>query len=134
MRKLIVFSAVSVFGIAASAVASATTCSIHPPKGASDAQLATLAKVSQSDAQKNALAQIKSPATVKSAELEAEHRCLIWSFDLKVAGQSGVQEVQVDAGNGEILSIKHESAAHEAAESAKEAIEPKKPAAQSTPK
>ena len=97
----------------------ATKCSIHPEKGATDAQLAGLAKVSRADAEKSALARIKAPATVAGAELEADHGCLVWSFDLKVTGKSGVEEVQVDAGTGKVLSAKHESAAQESAEAKK---------------
>jgi hypothetical protein len=39
----------------------------------------------------------------------------MWSFDLRVAGQSGVQEVQVDAGDGKVLCVKHETPQQEAA-------------------
>ena len=57
---------------------------------------------------------------VKSAELEIENGKLVWSFDLKQKGKQGVEEVQVDAGSGEIISVKHEDAATEAAEQRKE--------------
>ena len=127
MRYRIVMGMFAALGTATVSVASAAQCSIHPTKGASNAQLASLATVSQADAQQRALARIKSPATVASAELEAEKSCLIWSFDLKIAGQSGVQEVQIDAGNGSVLSVKHESAVHEAAEAVKEGIEGESP-------
>lgn len=105
---------------------SAEKCSIHPPKGATDAQLTALAKVSQAQAHASALAGIRSVAkkTVQSAELEAEHGCLIWSFDVKLAGKPGVQEVQVDAGTGKVLSVRHESSQQESAEAAKEAQRP----------
>jgi uncharacterized membrane protein YkoI len=106
----------------ASPVTAATLCSIHPAKGLSESQLAALAKVSREEAEKSALARLKSKAavSVSSEELEAEHGCLLWSFDLKVAGRSGVQEVQVDAGDGKVLSVKHETSGQEAAEEAKE--------------
>ncbi len=123
MRYHIVMGMFAALGAASVSVASAAQCSIHPTKGASNAQLASLATVSKADAQQRALARIKSPATVASAELEAEKGCLIWSFDLKIAGESGVQEVQIDAGNGSVLSVKHESAVHEAAEAVTEAVE-----------
>jgi uncharacterized membrane protein YkoI len=57
-------------------------------------------------AEKIAVAKVQGNDTVSiaSAELEAEHRRLIWSFDLRVAGHSGIQEVQVDAGDGKVLS------------------------------
>ncbi len=109
-----------------SSAASAADCSIRPAKGSTDAQLTSLAKVTQADAEKLALARVKSPATVAGAELEAEHGCLLWSFDLAVTGKRGIEEVQIDAGNGKVLSVKHESAKHEAAEAAQEAAEAKK--------
>lgn len=93
-------------------------CSIHPPKRMFAAQLAGLAKLTQAQAEKIAVAQLNTTNVVStaSAELEAEHGCLIWSFDLHVTGQSGVQEVQVDAGSGKVLSVKHESVRQEATE------------------
>lgn len=108
--------------VAAAASASPVTCAIHPKKGATKEKLAAIAKVTQADAQKAALASFKDPskATVKEAELEAEHGCLIYSFDIEVAGQTGIQEIQVDAGNGKVLSSKHECPKAEAVEKAKD--------------
>jgi uncharacterized membrane protein YkoI len=108
--------------VAATASAASPTCTVHPKKGAAKEELAAMAKVTQADAQKTALATLRDPskATVKSAELEAEHGCLVYSFDIEVAGKTGVQEVQIDAGNGKILSNKHESPKAEAAERAKD--------------
>ena len=107
---------------AALPAAAAERCSIHPPKGMSDSQLTSLAKVSQAEAEKVAVAKLheKGVVSVASAELEAEHGCLIWSFDLRVAGKPGVKEVQVDAGDAKVLSVKHESGVQEAAEASKE--------------
>ena len=81
-----------------------------------------MAKVTQMDAQKRAMAALKdsSKATVKQAELEVEHGCLMYSFDMEVAGQKGVQEVQIDAGDGKVLSNKHEGPKAEAADKAKD--------------
>ena len=86
--------------VAATASAASPTCTIHPKKDATKEELAAMAKVTQADARKTALASLKDPskATVKSAELEAEHGCLLYSFDIEVAGKTGVQEVQIDAG------------------------------------
>jgi uncharacterized membrane protein YkoI len=53
---------------------------------------------------------------VKSAELEEEGGKLVYSFDLAVRGRTGVDEVQVDAVSGEIVSVHHENAKTEAAE------------------
>jgi uncharacterized membrane protein YkoI len=98
-------------------------CSIHPPQDMSEAQLSGLAKLTKAEAEKLAMAQLGSTHSVStsSAELESEHGCLIWSFDFRVAGRSGVQEIQIDAGNGKVLSRKHESARTEAAETSNEA-------------
>jgi hypothetical protein len=107
---------------AATALAAKAPCSIHPKKGATREELAAMARVTQADAQKTALESFKdqSKAAVKEAELEAEHGCLVYSFDIEVAGKTGIQEVQVDAGNGKVLSSKHESPKAEAAENARD--------------
>lgn len=88
----------------------------------SQAQLQAQARISQEQATGTALARIPK-AKVQSAELEREHGKLVWSFDLAQDGKSGVTEVQVDALTGKIVSQKKESAAQEAAETAKEAHE-----------
>jgi uncharacterized membrane protein YkoI len=88
----------------------AERCSIHPAKGVSGKQLTALAQVSQAEAERTAVAKIdgNEKVSVVAAELESEHGCLIWSFDLRIAGKSGVQEVHIDAGNGNVLSVEHE--------------------------
>lgn len=110
------------FLVTVAASATPPTCTIHPKKGANQDELAAMAKVTQADAQKAALACFKDPskATVKQAELEAEQGCLVYSFDIEIAGKTGVQEVQIDASNGKVLSNKHESPKAEAAEKAKD--------------
>ena len=110
------------------ALAAPAPCTIHPGKAASKEELKSLARVTEDGARKTALASLKDPSkgTVKEAELEAEHGCLVYSFDIAVAGVSGIQEIQVDAGNGKVLSSKRESPKAEAAEKAKDTA-PKKP-------
>jgi uncharacterized membrane protein YkoI len=101
-----------VCGLAATLPASAAErCSIHPTEGMSGSQLAALAQVSQAEAGKTAVARIggKEDVSIIGTELESEHGCLIWSFDLRIAGKSGVQEVHIDAGNGNVLSVEHEN-------------------------
>lgn len=113
-----ILSALMIVGLSAPPVGAAVPCSIHPAPGTSDSQLQGLAKLSRSEAEKIAVSRLKSrrAVSVASGELEAEHGCLIWSFDLKVAGRSGLQEIQVDAGNGKVLSVKHETSKQESAE------------------
>src|SRR6478736_4528118 len=53
---------------------------------------------------------------IHSSELEREGGKLVYSFDIKVAGKKGVDEVLVDAITGRIVAVEHESAAAEAAE------------------
>ena len=98
--------------VAATLPASAAErCSIHPAKGMSGSQLAALAQVSRQEAEKTAVANIggNEAVSIVGAELESEHGCLIWTFDLRIAGKSGVQEVHIDAGNGNVLSVRHET-------------------------
>ncbi len=91
------------------AYAATPTCSIHPAKDATDAQLAGLAKVKQPEAEKRALAHVKSPAKVVGAELQVEGGCLFWTLIVKEGGKAGMEELRVDAGTGKVLVAKHES-------------------------
>ena len=60
---------------------------------------------------------------ISSAELERENGKLIYSFDIKKSGQTGVTEVAVDAISGEIVDVHHETPAKEATEKKQEAKE-----------
>ena len=122
MKRITGLALMFLVAVAATASAAPRTCTIHPKPGATSEELAVMAKVTRPDAQRSALATLKDPskATVKDAELEAENGCLVYSFDIEVAGKTGVQEVQIDAGDGKILSSKHETPKAEAAEKAKD--------------
>lgn len=74
-----------------------------------------LAKVTPSAATATALAKVPG-GKVQSAEIEKEDGKLVYSFDIKVAGKSGIEEVLVDAMSGTVVSAEHESAADEAKE------------------
>lgn len=113
--KFLVFSLVLLASF--SAAAAEMKCSIHPAKGSADSDLPSMAKFNQAAARNVALAEYhgRSP-TVSEGELEAERNCLIYSFDIRLAGKTGVDEVMVDAGTGSIISRKHETANQEAAE------------------
>ena len=80
-----------------------------------------------------AVARAKLPkATISSAEIEEEDGKLIFSFDMKTTGKSGIDEVNVDALTGKMVGkVQHESAADEKKEAADEAA--KKPAKKPTP-
>lgn len=87
------------------------------------------ATVTSDSAEKIALAKV--PGTIAEGELEVEHHRLIWSFDVKVAGRTGITEVNVDAKTGAIVAVSHEGPADEARENAQEKRE--HPKAKGTP-
>lgn len=91
----------------AALLAAPATCR-EPP------ELKAKAKIDCATARRTAL--FKAPGSVKSAELEEEGGKLVYSFDIKKRGKPGVDEVQVDAVSGKIVSVKHESAKDEAKE------------------
>ncbi|WP_411279151.1 PepSY domain-containing protein [Gemmatimonas sp.] len=74
-----------------------------------------LAKVTPSTATATALAKVPG-GKVQSAEIEKEDGKLVYSFDIKVAGKSGIEEVLVDATSGAVVSVAHETPADEAKE------------------
>ena len=107
------------FALLASFAASAgeLNCSIHPEKGTADSVLESMAKIKQADAKDTAIAGYKGRSPIVSeGELEVERNCLIYSFDIRLAGKTGVDEVIVDAGTGSIISRKHETPKQETAE------------------
>jgi uncharacterized membrane protein YkoI len=91
-------------------------------EAAEQKKLQAEAKVSESAARATALSKVAKGATVVSEELEREGGKLIYSYDLKVPGKSGVDEVHIDAITGaQVGKTEHESAKAEAAEAKKEA-------------
>ena len=81
------------------------------------AKLARQARITKDQAQEIALK--RAPGTVESAELEREHRKLVYSFDIRNA-QGTLDEVQVSAITGKIVRVEHETKAQEEAEKRKE--------------
>lgn len=79
--------------------------------------LAAQARVSRDSAQKLALAQVPGGRIVEG-ELEREKGKLIWSFDIRTQGKSGIDEVQIDAVSGALVSNVHETPRQERAEAA----------------
>jgi len=78
--------------------------------------LASQAKISKDSAQTVALGQVAAGATVKSSELEKEKGKLVYSFDITVPGQAGVEELNISAIDGSVVAHEHETAAKEARE------------------
>jgi hypothetical protein len=82
------------------------------------------AKISMKDAREKALEKVPG-GRIKSSELEREKGKLIYSFDIRPAKGSGIDEVQIDAVTGEVVSVQHETPASEAAEKRAERKEAK---------
>jgi hypothetical protein len=72
------------------------------------ARLLRQAKVTEDSARAIAMARVPD-ASVQALELESEHGRLIWSWELKVEGKGGIEEVNVDALDGSVVGVEHES-------------------------
>ena len=86
--------------------------------------LKALAKISKDSAKAIALSKVAAGSKVRSSELEREKGTIVYSFDIKVPKQTGVEEILVSAIDGSIVSQEHETPKQEAAEKKAE----KKPA------
>lgn len=85
------------------------------------ADLQKEAKISMKEARETALKKVPG-GKISSGELEREHGKLIYSFDIR-NGKPGVTEVNVDAMNGKVVAVQHETPAAESAEKKQEAKE-----------
>ena len=92
--------------------AQATT---HHKKAESQAELQKEAKMTMVDARAMALREVPN-SKVQAGEIEREGGKLIYSFDMKVANKSGIDEVNIDAMTGKLVSNKHETPKDEKAE------------------
>jgi len=91
--------------------------------------LAKKAKVTEDVAAKAAMARVPK-GEIQTVELEEEKGKLIYSYDIKVAGKTGIDEVGVSAITGKVVAFAHETPADEkkeAAADAKAAAKKKKP-------
>jgi len=85
-------------------------CSIKAPRGASEAELRRLTKVSVKDAEAKAIASVGPDKvnSIVSGDVDVLDGCLAWTFLLRFSNKGGVTEVSVDAGDGRILSSEYE--------------------------
>jgi uncharacterized membrane protein YkoI len=79
------------------------------------ASLSDSAKVALSTARTTALAKVPNGKVV-SEELEQENGRLVYSFDIRQGTIPGTAEVQVDARDGSVVSVVHESPSQETKE------------------
>lgn len=78
------------------------------------------AKVTEDVAAKAAMARVPK-GQIQTVELEKEKGRLIYSYDIKVAGKSGIDEVAVSATTGKVVAFSHETPADEKKEAAEDA-------------
>ena len=88
------------------------------------ASLRKEAKVSMKTARSSALKEVPN-GKVRTSEIERENGKLIYSFGIKVAGKTGIEEVNIDAITGAVVAHEHESPATEKKEAAAEKKEKK---------
>jgi uncharacterized membrane protein YkoI len=82
--------------------------------------LKSLAKISKDSARIVALGRVATGSKVKSSALEREKGTIVYSFDIRVPGQTGVEEILVSAIDGSVVSQAHETPKMEKAEAAKD--------------
>jgi uncharacterized membrane protein YkoI len=131
MTKLTKFTMAAIIAAATTAGAQGTTSAKTATKAPAKAtykkdlpaSLVREAKITEEAAAKTALAEVPK-GRVSAVELEREGGKLLYSYDIKVAGKSGIDEVHVDALTGDLVGkVTHEGAAVEKAEAAAEAKE-----------
>jgi uncharacterized membrane protein YkoI len=109
------FAALVAFALASSAVAAGAQQQPHRHKAETQAQLEKEAKITMEQAR--ALATKTVPgATIQAGEIERENGKLIYSFDMKTQGKTGIDEVNIDAMTGTVIGNQHETPKAERAE------------------
>ena len=116
MKKIIIAVALALpFAASAASGDLKGMCSMTASKTAKKADLMKLAKVSDAEARKAAMGDMKG-AKITKGGIETEDGCLIYSFHVQQAGVKGQTEVFVDAGTGKILKTEKEGAVRTALE------------------
>lgn len=101
-------------------VAAAKAKTAAPKEAESQAALQKEAKISLADATTTAMKAVPT-GKVTAHELEREDGKLIYSFEITIAGKKGIEEVNVDAMTGAVVSKEHEDPSTEAKEKAEDA-------------
>ncbi|HET7816782.1 MAG TPA: PepSY domain-containing protein [Sphingomicrobium sp.] len=78
--------------------------------------------ISMQDARSRALALVPG-GRAQSGELETENGKLIYSFDIQAPKKTGIEEIQISALTGAVVSRKHETLSTEKSEARSEALE-----------
>ena len=103
MKTRFTLSALAFVAASGLVLADNMPCSIHPPQGTSKSDLAGMAKITQADAEKAAVASVGAQSgDVKETELEVEDGCLVYGVKVK-GSDAKLREIMVDAGDGKVL-------------------------------
>ncbi len=95
-----------------------TSLAVGASLAAAGAVFAQKPKPKFPEARARALALAKVPGgKITAEEVEQEKGLLIYSFELKVPGQPGIEEVNINANTGKLVGIEHEGPSKEKAES-----------------
>ena len=108
------FATLAFIAVTASATAAGAQSATHP-RGETQAELQKEARMTMAEARALALRTVPG-ATIADGEIEREGGKLIYSFDMKVAGKTGIDEVNIDAMTSKLVSHQHETPKAERAE------------------
>ena len=117
MKRLLLLTAITAVALTASSLATAAPRARQEGEAQEQQKLAREAKITKEQAQ--AVALKRAPGNVESAELEREHKRLVWSFDIRNS-KGTITEVQVSAITGRVVRVEHENKKKEAAEKRQE--------------
>ena len=117
MKRLLLLTAITAAALTASAFTTAAPRARQEGEAQEQQKLAREAKITKEQAQ--AVALKRAPGNVESAELEREHKRLVWSFDIRNS-KGTITEVQVSAITGRVVRVEHENKKKEAAEKRQE--------------
>jgi uncharacterized membrane protein YkoI len=114
---------------AAGAIAAASTTLSAQGQGSTykrdlPADLVKQATVSEANAAATVAARLPK-GRIQAVELEEEDGLLIYSYEVKIPGRSGIEEVNVNARTGAVVSTEHETPASERKEAKAEKSEKK---------
>ena len=88
---------------------------MHHKRVETQAELQKEATMTMAEARTMALKTVPG-ATIQDGEIEREGGKLIYSFDMKVPGKTGIDEVNIDAMTSRLVSHQHETPKAERAE------------------
>lgn len=102
---------IRIIGTSGVAIAFAGAIAVQPASAQgkeTQAQLRKSAKITSAKARATALKEVPN-GRVQSTELERENGKVVYSFDIKVPGKAGIEEVNIDAVTGAMVAHEHET-------------------------